>query len=161
MLDGGDAVTIADQFQLGDDARLSGPVARGEVGQVWRLTTSLGSWAVKEPFEQPSREEAEDDAVFQELVLARGVSMPKVMRTGAGEVLADVGDATVRVYGWIDLLARAARLDPVTVGRLVASIHGVKYVGQNPIDPWYTDPVGAARWDGAPCLLTGGAPPHA
>lgn len=147
MLDGGDAVTIADLFQLGDDARLSGPAARGEVGQVWRLSTALGTWAVKEPFEQPSREEAEDDASFQELVLSHGVSMPNVVRTRAGDVLADVGDATVRVYGWVDLLERDPRLDPTIVGRIVASIHGVRYLGQDPVDPWYTDPVGADVWD--------------
>jgi aminoglycoside phosphotransferase (APT) family kinase protein len=147
MLDGGDAATIADVFQLGEGARLSGPVARGEVGQVWRLSTALGEWAVKEPFEQPSPEEAEDDASFQELVRSHGVPMPQVVRTEAGDVLADVGGATVRVYGWVELLAREAWLDPATVGRLVASIHSVRYVGQNPVHPWYTDPVGADAWD--------------
>lgn len=147
MLDGGDAVAIADLFQLGDDALLSGPVARGEVGQVWRLTTALGAWAVKEPFERPSREEVDDDATFQDAALAHGVPMPRVVRTSAGNVMADIGAATVRVYEWVDLLQRDARLDPTTVGRVVASIHGVRYFGQNPVDPWYTDPVGADVWD--------------
>jgi hypothetical protein len=147
MLDDGDAVVIADLFELGDDALLSGPVARGEVGQVWRLTTSLGAWAVKEPFEPPPKEEVEDDASFQEAVFAHGVPMPRVVRTSAGNVLADVGAATVRVYEWIDLLQRDALVDPATVGRIVASIHSVRYFGQNPVDPWYTDPVGAEVWD--------------
>lgn len=147
MLDGGDAVAIADLFQLGDAALLSGPVARGEVGQVWRLTTALGAWAVKEPFERPSQDEVDDDAFFQDAALAQGVPMPRVVRTTAGNVMADLGAATVRVYEWVDLLQRDPRLDPTTVGRVVASIHGVRYIGRNPVDPWYTDPVGADAWD--------------
>jgi aminoglycoside phosphotransferase (APT) family kinase protein len=73
--------------------------------------------------------------------------MPKVVRTPAGEVLADVGSAVVRVYSWVDLCERDPRLDPATVGRIVASIHRVEYVGDNPVDPWYTDPIGGDRWD--------------
>ena len=147
MLDGCDATAIADLFQLGDDAQLAGPVARGEVGQVWRLTTRLGAWAVKEPFERPSDEEVDDDASFQDAALAHGVPLPRVVRTSAGNVIADIGASTVRVYEWVDLMQRDARLDPTAVGRVVASIHGVGYVGRNPVDPWYTDPVGADAWD--------------
>lgn len=147
MLDTRDAGRIADLYRLGTDAALTGPVARGEVGQVWRLTTSVGSWAVKETFEPPSVDEANDDADFQDVVYAAGISMPPVVRTGTGGVLSDIGTATVRVYGWVDLAVRDPRLDPEIVGRLVASIHNVHYKGTNPLDPWYTDPVGADRWD--------------
>jgi hypothetical protein len=147
MLAQGDAAAIADLYELGDAAVLVGPVARGEVGQVWRLSTSAGSWAVKEPFEPPSVAETMDDAAFQDLVRASGVPMPGVVRTPAGAVLADVGSATVRVYTWVDLCERDARLDPATMGRVVADIHRVEYTGANLVDPWYTDPVGADRWD--------------
>ncbi len=147
MLDRRDADAIAGLYQLGDDAVLSGPVARGEVGQVWRLTTSLGSWAVKEPFEAPSIAEVNDDAAFQDVVARTGLDMPPVVRTEGGDVLADVGSATVRVYGWVDLGERDPWLDPATVGHIVASIHRVKHIGDNPVDPWYTDPIGADRWD--------------
>ena len=70
MLAATDAARIADHYALGGDAVLSGPVARGEVGQVWRLTTSLGAWAIKEPFERPSADESHDDAAFQDEVFA-------------------------------------------------------------------------------------------
>ncbi|MEP7112907.1 MAG: aminoglycoside phosphotransferase family protein [Ilumatobacteraceae bacterium] len=147
MLDRHDAGTIADLYELGGDATLSGPVARGEVGQVWRLTTSRGSWAVKEPFEAPPTDEANDDAAYQDVVFAAGVSMPKVVRATNGDVLADIGSATVRVYEWVELGERDPWLDPATVGQIVASIHRVHFVGENPVDPWYTDPIGAGRWD--------------
>ena len=147
MLEAADAQRIADLYGLGGDALLSGPVARGEVGQVWRLTTSLGVWAVKEPFQRPSTAEANDDAAFQDEVFASGVSMPKVVRSLSGEVLAELESATIRVYQWVDLEQRDAMLDPATIGRIVAAIHRVRYLGSNPVDPWYTDPVGAERWD--------------
>jgi Ser/Thr protein kinase RdoA (MazF antagonist) len=147
MLDSGSAAQIAEIYELGDDPVLVGPVARGEVGQVWRLTTSRGAFAVKEPFEQPSIAEADDDAAFQDAVRATGVLMPAVVRTGSGGVVAEVVGAHVRVYDWVELGERDARLDPATVGRLVASIHQVTYIGHNPVDPWYTDPIGADRWD--------------
>src|SRR6185295_4462798 len=147
MLDAIDAAQIADRYALGNNAVLSGPVARGEVGQVWRLTTSRGSWAIKEPFERPSADESRDDAAFQDQVFASGVLMPKVVRTTAGDVLAELESATVRVYQWVDLKVRDAMLDAATVGRIVAAIHSVRYMGSNPVDPWYTDAVGGERWD--------------
>ena len=147
MLAATDAARIADHYALGGDAVLSGPVARGEVGQVWRLTTSLGAWAIKEPFERPSADESHDDAAFQDEVFASGVLMPMVVRTTAGDVLAELESATVRVYQWVDLEVRDAMLDPATIGRIVAAIHRVRYLGSNPVDPWYTDPIGAGRWD--------------
>jgi aminoglycoside phosphotransferase (APT) family kinase protein len=147
MLDGRDAAVIAARYNLGAEPALTGPVARGEVGQVWRLTTSEGTWAVKEPFEAPPTDEADDDAAFQDVLHGAGVPMPAVVRTVDEEVIADLGSALVRVYEWVDLAARDPWLDPAEVGRLVASIHRVRYVGQNPVDQWYTDPVGADTWD--------------
>ena len=48
-----DAAEIADAFGLGRAVRLSdGPVARGKQGEVWRLETAEGRWAVKVPFER-------------------------------------------------------------------------------------------------------------
>ena len=147
MLVGRDATELANRFALGSDPVLSGPVARGEVGQVWRLTTSRGAWAVKEPFEAPVVAEVDDDAAFQDAVRAAGVPMPAVVRTVEGDVVADLGSTRVRIYEWVDLGQRDPWLDPATVGRLVASIHRVRHLGQNPVDPWYTDPVGADTWD--------------
>jgi aminoglycoside phosphotransferase (APT) family kinase protein len=147
MLDAAHADQLAELYRLGDDPVLSGPVARGEVGQVWRLETSRGAWAVKEPFEALSVPALNDDAAYQDAVLAGGVPMPSVVRTTEGDVVADLGSAKVRVYEWVDLRDRDPWLDPATIGRLVASIHAIRHVGRSPLDPWYIDPVGADRWD--------------
>ena len=73
--------------------------------------------------------------------------MPATVRTVDGDVVADVGSAVVRVYEWVDLQPVDRRLDPVAVGQLVASIHRVRHHGRSPVHWWYTDAVGAARWD--------------
>jgi Ser/Thr protein kinase RdoA (MazF antagonist) len=146
MLDPGSASVIARRYSLGDDASLSGPIARGELGQIWALTTSRGRFAVKESFGKFEETDGED-AEFVEAALAAGVPTPSVVRTADGELIADVGDAQVRVFGWVDLCEPDIDADPETVGRLVASIHRVPFRGERPLDPWYTDPIGAPAWD--------------
>jgi Ser/Thr protein kinase RdoA (MazF antagonist) len=141
------AAAIAAHFSLGRDAVLSGPVARGEQGQVWRITTSLGVWAVKELFTLPTPAEARADADFQDAVRAAGVPMPAVVRSADGDVLFDLDAALLRVYEWVDLEEPELGLDPVEVGRVVGVLHGVRVPPSGPVDPWHTEAVGSARWD--------------
>jgi Ser/Thr protein kinase RdoA (MazF antagonist) len=147
VIEPGDAAEVAERFSLGANAVLSGPVARGEVGQVWRLSTSLGTFAVKEQFEPFPEHEVREHAAFQEAAHAAGIPVPAVIRTRDLDALTDLGGAQVRVFGWVDLLERDPNVDPAEVGTLVAAIHGLRFPGQLPTDPWYTDPVGAPRWD--------------
>jgi aminoglycoside phosphotransferase (APT) family kinase protein len=138
---------IANQFCLGDGAALAGPVARGEQGQVWRLTTTSGVWAVKEIFEQPSEDELQEAGTFQEVAYAAGIPAPPVVRTSDGALAAKVGGAFVRLYGWVEVRELDRDLDPELVGRLLAAMHRIVLPPSLPVDPWYTEPVGAARWD--------------
>jgi Ser/Thr protein kinase RdoA (MazF antagonist) len=143
-----DAVEIARRFALGGAAKLSdGPVARGRQGVVWRLETTDGRWAVKVPFRETGEDEARPATVFQEAAHAAGVPTPRVRRTTEGHVLATVGGAQVRVYEWVDLRTPDLGLDPMLVGAAVAAIHRVSAADAGPLDPWYGEPVGAARWD--------------
>ena len=140
---------ILDAFDLGSWAQLSGgPVASGRLGSIWRLDTEAGSWAVKQVGDAGADEVAEllDGAAFQEAVLAAGISTPAVRRTRAGQVIAGCGGVRVRLHGWADLDDVDPNLDPVDVGQLVAALHRVDFAGSVGVDPWYTEPVGAARW---------------
>ena len=141
------AEPIAHTFGLGDDPVLTGPVARGEVGQIWKLTTGTSQWAIKEAFEAPSHAEAAHDATLQEAAAASGIHVPHVRRTADGEVLAMVAGSLVRAYSWVDLCAGDPTIDPAPVGRIVASIHRLTVPAANPVHPWYTDPVGTDAWD--------------
>ncbi|WP_230687105.1 phosphotransferase enzyme family protein [Catellatospora vulcania] len=139
---------IAARFDLGAGAKLSdGPVAKGRQGAVWRLETSEGRWAVKTAFHPTSEEGVRSATVFHEAAHAAGVPTPQVRRTVQGTVFALAGDTQVRVYEWVDLKAPDAGLDPALVGAVVAAVHRVPSAGTGPVDQWYREPVGAARWD--------------
>jgi Ser/Thr protein kinase RdoA (MazF antagonist) len=146
VLDPSYAGLIAERFGLGEDARLHGPVAFGRLGEVWRLVTRRGRFAVKHAQSPVSVEDAEFDAAYQEVVRAAGVPMPSVVRTVDGAVVAGIGGGPVRVYEWIDVLPADRRLDPTELGRMLASIHSAVVPTDDPVDGWYVDPVGAEKW---------------
>lgn len=138
---------VAAAYGLGSGAQISGPVARGQMGSVWSLTTDRGRYAVKVPFAAPTAAEAEDDAAYQDAVASTGVPMPAVRRTRESGVLADVGSTTVRVYDWVDLAGHVDRgLDPAAVGAVIAAIHRVDHPDDRPVIGWHTDPVGEDEW---------------
>jgi Ser/Thr protein kinase RdoA (MazF antagonist) len=148
VLTSSDAAAIADAFGLGEGAVLSGPVARGELGRVWRLTTSIGTWAVKEPVSADWAPPATGEEVaFQEAALAAGAHLPRPRRTSTGRVTARVGEVDLRVHEWVELLGPDPDVDAAAVGTEVGAIHRCGFMGTNPLDWWYTEPVGAARWD--------------
>lgn len=142
------AAQIAATFGLGGGGVLSaGPVARGKQGQIWRLNTDAGSWAIKEPFRRRTDADIRDAADFQQAAHDSGVPVPGVIRTGAGALLADIGPTQVRVYEWVDLRAPDITLDPVAVGSVVAAVHRIRMPNTAPLDTWFTEAVGADRWD--------------
>ena len=151
-----DAAEVARCFELGRVLALSeGPVARGRQGQVWRLDTTDGSWAVKVAFGDVAEAQAAGPAVFQEAAHAAGVPTPAVRRTREGTVFGEVGCldgagegvVQVRVHSWVDLGAPDPLVEPTAVGELVAAIHRLDVPSGGDPDPWSQEPVGAERWD--------------
>ena len=161
VLTSADAPSIAELYGLGNGAVLAGPVARGHQGQVWRLDSDAGSWAVKEPVATVSEAEVTNAATFQDAVGAAGVLVPAIRRTLDGSVFADLGSAQVRVHQWVDLLDPDPMLDPAQVGETIAAIHAVRLDGSGPVDPWYAEPVGVAAWDELLADLAGTGAPFA
>lgn len=148
MLSAADAAGIAAAFDLGKPDEMSGPVARGVIGQIWRLETDRGAWAVKEWFEQPDMAELAEGVAFQEAAMATGVPAPPVVRAAGGDWSIQRDGELVRVQGWVDMLDADPSIDAEAVGRLVGTLHQVPFDGMEPEHEWYTEPVGAARWDG-------------
>ncbi len=158
-VDGGE---IARSFGLGAKAKLSeGPVARGKQGEVLRLDTADGSWAVKVPFSPCTEEQAQAATLFHEAAHAAAVPTPRVMRTLQGDVFATISGTQVRVYEWVDLLPSTTRLDPEAVGSMVAAMHRTGSALPGPIDDWYCAPIGADRWDELAGLLAQAGAPFA
>lgn len=146
MLSPDAAGQLADRFALGTNAHLEGPVARGQLGQVWCLCTDTGRFAVKEWFAGPDVAEVDRDAEFSELARSAGVLTPTVIRTVDGEVTALVDGTMVRVSSWLDLEPRTRDLDPAAVGTVVAHLHQVGAPTDEPVARWFSEGFGPVAW---------------
>jgi hypothetical protein len=140
----GRAANVARAFGLGDGARFTGRLERGEQGQVEELVTAQGAYAVKTSFGEPDLDG--EDADFQAAARAAGVPAPAVLRAGDAWH-AEIGGLPVRVYEWVDVLPPSLEIDPAEAGRTVAAIHRTPFSGRRGEHYWYTDPVGAPAWD--------------
>jgi Ser/Thr protein kinase RdoA (MazF antagonist) len=131
-------------FDLGRVGEAPIFAARGELGEVWRLTTDRGTWAVKRLL-APIEASTGDDVDFQLAALAAGVSLPRPVRTVTGAAVA-VGPDGVghRVYEWVDFAADG-RVDPAVAGELLGRIHFLAWPATE-VDPWYREPPPTARW---------------
>jgi Ser/Thr protein kinase RdoA (MazF antagonist) len=138
-----------------------GPVARGKQGEVWRLDTGDGSWAVKVPFTEVSEDDARLATELQEAAHLAGVPTPLVRRTADGEVFAAVQGLRVRLYEWVDLMAPDPMVDPAQVGTVLASMHQLAGPSGESVDPWFHEAVGGDRWDQLVEQLTHAGAPFA
>ena len=146
MLSPDAAGCVAETFDLGAQPRLEGPVARGQLGQIWRLDTSAGRFAVKEWFASPDPEEICRGADFSERARAGGLVTPRVIRTIHGDVTTTVGDTIVRVSEWMDLEERTRALDPELVGTAVARLHRAGLPTDEPVARWFWEGFGPVAW---------------
>lgn len=143
-----DAVEVAQCFDLGTVEAPPEPAGRGQQGLVWKLVTDQGRFAIKQLRIGQTEADARADVDYQETILATGtVSMPRPLRARDGNVLAEVERCQLRAYEWVDLLPPDLDLEAALVGATVGAIHRVEHGNPRPLDWWYTDPVGAERWD--------------
>ena len=143
-----DAQSVADAFGLGRAASLSEPVARGELGQVRRLVTDQGAWAVKESFEPFDAEElaaAQVSGRFHVACWVAGIPTP-APQSSDGQFVVEVAGEQVQAYAWVDLADPDPLLDPEAVGVLVAAMHGVLHGPEGGVHPWFEAPVGQREW---------------
>ena len=159
MLKSGDAELVARLFGLDGEARLAGPVDRGEQGQVWRLDVEGDRYAVKETFAPLDDEQAQLAHAFQLQAAAAGVRAPMPVLTRAGEVLVRFDANPVRMYRWVELAGPDRTISPEAVGHCLAKLHLAGPALETRTHPWYFEPVGRTRWtDLARRLEQRGAP---
>jgi hypothetical protein len=146
-----DAQQVAFAFGLGRAITLSGPLARGEVGEIRRLDTDRGAWAVKQeldPLRPDEIAEAEASATFHRLCWEAGIPTPEPLPTRTGDFVADLGGEHVRAYSWVDLVDPDTGLDPAPVGGLLARLHAVPAPPTGSARAWFEAPIGEAEWKG-------------
>ena len=146
MIGADDAEAIAAAFDLGDVLDFTGPCARGELGQVWRLSSRPATG----PSRSRSNAEAEAPPAttrFNEAAIRHGVPAPAIRHAVDGADRALLGATPVRVLGWVDLDEPDPSLDAAIVGSTLAMLHRVDFAEHLAAHWWYTDPVGAVGWD--------------
>jgi Ser/Thr protein kinase RdoA (MazF antagonist) len=143
------AQAVADAFGLGCATSLSDPVARGELGEIRRLVTHHGTFAVKQAFESLSIDEAEASTAYHRVCWEAGIPTPEPLRATTGRFTARVDGGHVRAYAWAELACPDPTLDPAAVGTLVAALHQVHQPWPtHEIDPWFEAPIGRSEWKG-------------
>jgi hypothetical protein len=143
-----DAQGIADAFGLGCAAGLSEPVARGELGEIRRLETDLGTWAVKQALVPGKVTADEAGTAYHRVCWEAGIPSPEPIRAGSGSFVAETGGEHVRVCTWVDLEEPDTDLDPAVVGALLARMHGVHVPVVGPVHEWFEAPIGKREWKG-------------
>jgi len=146
-----DAQEVADAFGLGRATSLSEPVARGEIGEVRRLETERGSYAVKQAFDPLTADEVaelESAGVFHRTCWDAGVPTPEPMAGTHGGVVAELGGEHVLAYSWVDLTDPDTGLDHAAVGGLLALLHAVPAPPAGTVHEWFEAPIGRREWKG-------------
>ena len=140
------AAQVADRFDLGPDARPEVEAARGEQGQVRRVVTARGTFAVKESFDAVDAVDAQRSAEFQVACHDAGVPCPRPLPDVHGRYLAEIEGTPIRVQTWVDVHEADPLLDPALVGHALARLHAVHVPATEPPHWWGTDPVGPKEW---------------
>jgi hypothetical protein len=158
-----DAQPVADAFGLGRAASLSEPVARGELGQVRRLVTDTGVWAVKESFEPYDEHDlaaARVSGAFHVACWEARVPTPEP-RTADGRFVVEVDGVQLQAFGWFDLEDPDTGLDPVETGTVPAGLHAVRRPLVGGVHEWFEAPVGRRAWQAALKASRGAGAPYA
>ena len=76
------------------------------------------------------------------------MAAPEPMTTTTGDFGHAIAGTVVRVQRWVEVLDPNPFIDPAVVGAAVARLHRVPSPAKGRPAPWFTEPVGAAGWDG-------------
>jgi len=138
---------VARAFGLGTPTRDLTFVARGAMGEVFRLDTERGPFAVKRLFWGPAGDE-DANAAFQFAAADAGVPLPRPVLATNGDVLSNLADGWWRVYEWVEG-EPLVTADPVAMARAIGRLHAIKYDAGSVLDPWYAEALGAERINSA------------
>jgi Ser/Thr protein kinase RdoA (MazF antagonist) len=156
------AQAVADAFGIGRATSLSDPLARGELGEIRRLETDHGTFAIKQGLESSSVDTAETSAAYQLVCWKAGIPTPEPLLTTTGVFTAHVGGEQVRAYGWAELADPDPTLSPTAVGSVVARLHQVRHPSPTPeVDPWFEAPIGRTEWQRTLEASRAAGAPHA
>jgi aminoglycoside phosphotransferase (APT) family kinase protein len=132
---------LARRFGLGDITAEPVFVARGAMGEIWRLDTQARAFAVKWQFSWAPSDARPADVGTQLAAAAAGIPLPAPVLDAGGVAVAEIDGRAARVYEWADLGPRLTPPVPAAraaeAGRLLGLVHGLALDASGPVDPWY------------------------
>src|SRR3954469_4537283 len=136
----GELVKALDAFDLGEVPNDPVLAARGAMGEVYRVTTARGAFAVKRLFDWNTGEGAAADAEFTALARDRGVVTPVAIPTCDGAFVADTVAGRLRAFTWPDVgpvtSPPGTRTTLSDLGRIMALLHDIAPVSTAEVDEW-------------------------
>ncbi|KOG36105.1 phosphotransferase enzyme family protein [Streptomyces resistomycificus] len=147
------AAFIADTYALGTGPWTVSPVARGALGQIWKLSGHGSSWAVKELLFGCDEEQVEREAALRDATERLGISSPTLVPSRAGAHVCrlppSLGGSFVKLYDWIEGTEADPR-DPDVLswcGRTLALLHRAGEGAAGRPSAWYEECPGEADWE--------------
>ena len=135
------ASAVTEAFGLGALAALPSMAARGAMGEVWKVETERGAWAVKALFPWAEYEPLPRDVQVQFAALAAGIALPRPVVHGS-VAMVRVESRCYRAYEWVDLAPFSP--PPATTevanaaGRILGLVHTLPFAVDEDADGWYT-----------------------
>jgi hypothetical protein len=143
---------IADTYALGAGPWTVEPVARGALGQIWKLSGNGSSWAVKELLFGCDEGQVLREAALRNAAEQRGIASPRLLPNRDGAYVSRLGPSpegsAVKLYDWVDG-TRADASDPEILdwcGRTLALLHTAGADPKDAPDSWYEQCPGEADW---------------
>jgi Ser/Thr protein kinase RdoA (MazF antagonist) len=141
---------IAARFGLGEPTGDLRTAHRGAVGQIYRLPTTNGSFAVKELFWSAAEADVVREAQFRDAAVRHGIRAPENLRTVDGSYLAqlpaEMGGKYVRVYTWVDSVGENGPETGKWLAGTLGRLHAIDRPSDAEVDPWYWKPPSEAEF---------------
>jgi Ser/Thr protein kinase RdoA (MazF antagonist) len=132
---------IADTYQLGAGPWTMTPVARGALGQIWKLTGNGTSWAVKHLLFGGTEEELRHEIALRAATEELGISAPRLLPNRDGLHVSQFDGSAVKLYDWVTG-TQADPTDPAVLswcGRTLALLHRAGEGATGTPHPWYEE----------------------
>ena len=141
---------LARRFDLGVVRGTPAYVTRGAMGEIWRLDTSRGRWAVKWQFPWAPAEARPGDLDTQVAAARAGIPLPRPVVTPDADAVVLVDGRHARVYEWVDLdvpfRPPVGETIAAEAGRLLGVLHRLAIKPGLPVDTWYTQAPAPDAW---------------